>query len=100
MSLIDEPDAGERLPVRVCARLEPPAASAPGLDVVELPAGPVAWLVHRGPYEEVHIAYHALHAWMLEHGHGPAGPIREIYRNDPAVTAPEDLETEVLLPIA
>jgi DNA-binding transcriptional MerR regulator len=99
MSLIDEPDAGERLPVRVCARLEPPADTVPGLDVVELPAGPVAWLLHRGPYEEVHIGYHALHAWMLEHGHTPAGAIREIYRNDPAVTAPEDLETEVLLPI-
>jgi effector-binding domain-containing protein len=29
-----------------------------------------------------------------------AGPIREIYRNDPAVVAPVDLETEVLLPIS
>jgi effector-binding domain-containing protein len=100
MSLIDEPDAGEHVPVRVCARLDPPADALPGLDVVELPAGPVAWLLHRGPYEEVHIAYHALHAWLLEHGHEPAGALREVYRNDPAVTAPEDLETEVLLPIS
>ncbi len=99
MSLIDEPDAGERVPVRVCARLDPPADALPGLDVVALPAGPVAWVLHRGPYEEVHIAYHALHAWMLEHGHEPAGPIREIYKNDPASTATQDLETEVLLPI-
>jgi effector-binding domain-containing protein len=36
---------------------------------------------------------------MLEHGHEPAGPIREIYRNDPASTAAQELETEVLLPI-
>ena len=27
----------------------------------------------------------------------PAGPIREIYRNDPSTVAPADLETEVLL---
>lgn len=103
MSLIEEPDAVEHLPVCVCARLEPPGDVADldvaDLEIVELPAGPVAWVLHRGPYEEVHVAYHALHAWMLEHGHEPAGPIREIYRNDPSTVAPTDLETEVLLPI-
>jgi len=62
-----------------------------------VPAGPVAWVLHRGPYEEVHVAYHARTAWMLEHGHGAGGPIREIYRNDPSTVAPADLETEVLL---
>ena len=103
MSLIEEPDAVEQLPVCVCARLEPPGVAdldSADLDIVELPAGPVAWVLHRGPYEEVHVAYHALHAWMLEHGHEPAGPIREIYRNDPSTVAPADLETEVLLPIS
>jgi DNA-binding transcriptional MerR regulator len=100
MSLIEEPDSTERVAVRVCARIEPPCSAIAGLELVDLPAGPVAWVLHRGPYEEVHIAYHALHAWLLEHGHQPAGPIREIYRNDPAIVAPENLETEVLLPIA
>jgi effector-binding domain-containing protein len=100
MSLIDEPDAAERFSVRVCARVEPPCDGIADLEITELPAGPVAWLLHRGPYEEVHVAYHALHAWLLEHGHEPAGPIREIYRNDPWVVAPADLETEILLPIS
>jgi DNA-binding transcriptional MerR regulator len=34
-----------------------------------------------------------------EHGHAQAGDIREIYLNDPAEVAPEQLITEVLLPL-
>ncbi len=100
MSVIDEPDASERLSMRVCVPVEAGGAAIPGVEVVELPGGTFATLLHRGPYEELHVAYHALHAWLLEHGHDPAGPIREAYRNDPAVTPADALETEVMLPIA
>lgn len=99
MSLIEEPDASERLSVRVCARVERPCDGIGGTELADLPGGAFAWLMHRGPYEELHVAYHALHAWLLEHGHEPAGPMREIYRNDPDVVAAEALETEVMLPI-
>ena len=34
------------------------------------------------------------------HGHEQVGPLREIYLNDPANVPPEDLLTEVLVPIA
>ena len=64
-----------------------------------LPAGSVAVARHVGPYEEMGLAEHALHAWAEEHGFEPSGPIRELYLNDPAEVAPEALETEVILPV-
>ena len=51
-----------------------------------------------GPYEEMGLADLALHAWAEERGLEPSGPLREVYRNDPAEVAPEALETDVLLP--
>jgi effector-binding domain-containing protein len=77
-----------------------PIADPPrGEHVVVLPAGPVAVARHVGPYEEMGLADHALHAWVEERGFAPAGPIRERYLNDPARVAPDALETEVLLPV-
>ena len=62
--------------------------------------GPVAWTHHVGPYDQVGAAYAALDGWVAENGRRPAGPPREIYLNDPQTTAPEDLLTEVVWPLA
>jgi len=78
------------------AIVDPP----PGEPVVTLPAGPVAVARHIGPYEELGLAEHALYAWAEEHRIEPNGPIREVYRNDPAQVPTEALETEVLLPVS
>ena len=77
----------------------PVAVPPPGERIVELPAGPVAVARHVGPYEEVGLADLALHAWAEEQGREQAGPLRELYRNDPAVVPPEALETDVILPL-
>ncbi len=61
--------------------------------------GPTAWLTHTGAYEELGVAYHAVAAWAQQHGHVQRGPLRELYRNDPADTPVDELVTEVLLPI-
>jgi DNA-binding transcriptional MerR regulator len=71
-----------------------------GERIVELPAGRVAVTRHVGPYEEAGLADMALHAWAEERGLEPAGPLREVYRNDPAEVSPEALETDVLLPVS
>jgi effector-binding domain-containing protein len=58
-----------------------------------LPAGQVAWTVHRGPYQDLGLAHERVKQWCAEHGKELAGPLWEIYgdwREDPA-----DLETEV-----
>lgn len=58
-----------------------------------LPAGRVAWTVHRGPYQELGEAYDRIARWCAEQGLALAGPRWEIYgdwREDPA-----ELTTEV-----
>jgi effector-binding domain-containing protein len=37
--------------------------------------------------------------WIQDHGHQIAGPLREIYLNDPKSVVPEDLLTQVQFPI-
>jgi len=79
----------------------PIATPAPrGERVVQLPAGRAAVTRHLGPYEEVGLADLALHAWAEERRLEPAGPLREVYRNDPAEVPPEALETDVVLPVS
>lgn len=66
----------------------------------EVPGGPVASTVHRGPYQEISPAYHVLGGWVEDHGLATHGAPREIYLNDPqTVAGPEDLLTEVQFPL-
>lgn len=95
-----EPDREERIRVEACVAIELPAPKLAVAEVVEIAGGSFAWLTHRGAYEELGLAHHAIYAWAQEHGHAQTGDIREIYLNDPALVTPEDLVTEVLLPIA
>jgi effector-binding domain-containing protein len=58
-----------------------------------LPAGEVVMTVHRGPYQDLGVAYDRLQRWCDESGRALAGPRWEVYgdwREDPA-----DLETKV-----
>jgi effector-binding domain-containing protein len=90
------PAPDEKMILQMCAPIADPP---PGEHVMTLPAGSVAVARHVGPYEEMGLAEHALRAWAEERGVEPSGPIRELYLNDPAEVAPEELETEVLLPL-
>jgi effector-binding domain-containing protein len=65
----------------------------------EMPAGPYATCRFTGPYSQLASAYAALNGWMAEHGYRPAGPVYEVYLNDPAEVLPEELETEILFPV-
>jgi DNA-binding transcriptional MerR regulator len=94
----EDPEPDGRQLVHVCATVEP-AQHAPGASLVELPGGDFARLLHVGPFESLGLAYHALHAFAQERGHERRGPMREIYRNDPAEVPPEAIETEVWMPL-
>jgi hypothetical protein len=59
----------------------------------------VAWLVHRGPYEDEGPALGALYAFVAERGLKPAGPHTEVYVTDPTRVAPADLRTELRVPV-
>jgi effector-binding domain-containing protein len=50
--------------VQVAERFEP----ASPVHCVETPAGEVARTVHVGPYDQLHAAHDAIHAWCAAHG--------------------------------
>jgi len=68
--------------------------------VYELPGGKMARVVHKGPYDQCEPAYNAVFAWVVENGKSIVGPVREVYPNDPREVAPEDILTEIYVPIA
>ncbi|MBN8632254.1 MAG: AraC family transcriptional regulator [Rhodobacterales bacterium] len=78
----------------------PADLSAP-LEEVTLPGGRQAVLTYRGPYAGLPAAYDELFGlWLPQSGEEPAdAPSFEVYLNTPMDTAPEDLVTELHLPL-
>jgi effector-binding domain-containing protein len=95
--IIDEKTEGD---VEICLPV-PASTTLPEGPVRyhEIPGGPVASTVHRGPYQEISPAYHVITAWIEERGAKSHGAPREIYLNDPMSVTPEELLTEVQFPI-
>ena len=71
-----------------------------GPDVKIKPAYTCAAVQHRGPYENLHLAYNALCGWLAEHTeYRICGPAMDRYFGDPDSTPPDQLETGVLFPV-
>ena len=68
--------------------------------VKEIPAGKVASTVMKGPYEEIAKSYGDIFKWIGENKFKVDGPLSEIYLNNPKTTKPQDLVTEVRIPIS
>lgn len=65
----------------------------------EIPGGAFASCIHVGPYEQLGAAHAALNQWMRKNGYSSAGVSYEFYLNDPQSTPPEELETEIVIPL-
>lgn len=65
----------------------------------KLPGGKMARLIHKGPYEDCGPAYERLFAWLETNKKRLAGPIREVYLNDPSMVSSEEILTEIYAPI-
>jgi AraC family transcriptional regulator len=65
----------------------------------ELPGGKMVHTVHRGPYESCEPTYNNLFAWIETNGLQISGPIREVYPNDPREVKPEEIITEIFVPV-
>ena len=59
------------------------------------PAGKALEFTHVGPYNELEKAYRPAMNWIKESNFKESGLVCEFYMNDPAVTPPEDLVTEI-----
>ncbi len=62
-------------------------------------AGLYAECLYTGPYDKADSARAALRSWIRENGFRETGMVYEFYRNDPAVTPPDRLETLISLPV-
>jgi len=71
-----------------------------GLQVI--PGGHYAVATHRGPLEALEATYRQLfREWVPSSGRElSSAPCFEIYRNDPSTTRPDDLVTEIYIPLA
>ena len=72
-----------------------------GLEEQQLPGGRTAVLTFKGPYSGISPAYHTLFGnWLPQSGEEPAdSPCFEIYLNNPREVPPEELLTEICLPL-
>ncbi len=99
----DDPDVtdGEKIRYDACITLRDFEAEG-GVGKKLIPAGDYAVVRHRGPYSELKTVYRALFGqWLPMSGREAAdAPCLEQYWNDPESTEPEDLETDILLPLA
>lgn len=99
MCINENPDAKDDIVVHAAVGVAAPYPELKTATIDTIGTETVAWCEHNGPYEELGLAYHAIFAWMQQHGHQQIGPMREIYLNDPADTPPELLRTEVMVPV-
>jgi AraC family transcriptional regulator len=69
------------------------------LKVKEIPVQKMAKMLYVGPYEKCEPAYREMYGWIAKNNYEPCGPSYEKYLNDPSKVAPEELKTEILVPI-
>ncbi len=100
----DDPETTPVAERRAFAGLTLPSghAGGEGLEVVDLGAGPVAVLLHKGPYADLEGAYRYLYGtWLPGSGHEPDDrPSFEEYLNDPKALPASEWLTAVCLPLA
>lgn len=96
-SVIEEASGGDAMLIEAFAGVTAPAPSLSGVRIRELEGGAFAHTTHVGSYDQLGIAYQSLYLWLHDHGHEPAGPIREVYDNDPAGTPEGALITQVMM---
>jgi AraC family transcriptional regulator len=99
----DDPKAKPKAELNSFAGLTVPAGfSADGLQTATIKAGPVATLLHKGPYAELERAYDYLFcAWLPTSGREPGDqPPFEEYLNNPRELPPTEWLTRVSIPLA
>jgi AraC family transcriptional regulator len=91
----------EKLRYDACMVVDEGFAGEGEVGVQEIAGGEYAVTVHRGPYHRVAETYYRLCGeWALQSGHElRSAPTFGVFLNDPNTTDPEDLRTEIYLPL-
>ncbi|MFX0030203.1 MAG: GyrI-like domain-containing protein [Candidatus Hermodarchaeota archaeon] len=62
----------------------------------KIPAGKYVGCIYTGPYDKIQPAYDVLTQWIEKNGYEASGIAYELYIDDPGVTPPEELKTQIL----
>jgi effector-binding domain-containing protein len=89
----------EELQWRLGFPLAADAQVAAPLQKGECRAAKVAVTIHAGPYDKVSGSYAKVFAFIADQGFQPAGPCIEKYLNNPMQVKPEELRTEINVPV-
>lgn len=99
----DDPDVtpADKLRYDACIVVDREVRAEGEVGVQEIAGGDYAITSHRGPYEKlVHTYARLCGEWLPRSGREVrAAPSFEIYRNDPSTTRPEELLTDVHVPL-
>lgn len=99
----DDPEvtAPDKLRYDACMEVGPDVAGEGDVAIGEVPGGPYAVVVHKGPYDRLKETYAEFCGrWIPASGREMRyAPPVEIYINDPETTPPEDLLVEIRLPL-
>lgn len=99
----DDPQVtpSDKLRTDICLTVDREADPQGEIGVKEIPGGRYAVFLHRGPYSGLSAVYDGIYAQWLP-GSGcrlRTSPGLERYLNDPEHTSPEDLLTEIYVPV-
>nr|WP_274703381.1 GyrI-like domain-containing protein [Aminiphilus circumscriptus] len=99
----DDPDVTEADKIRmdVCVSVDASFVPEDGIEVQTIEGGEYARVIHKGSYDGLHGVYRALYGeWIPASGREPKEtPSFEIYLNDCTTTPPEELLTEIRVPL-
>ncbi|ACL05887.1 transcriptional regulator, AraC family [Desulfatibacillum aliphaticivorans] len=99
----DDPDITEADKIRmdVCVTAPPSLSPPEGMEKQTIKGGEYAVLTHHGPYEGLHDCYRWLFGeWLPSSGReANYAPSLEVYVNSPEEVAPQDLITEIRVPL-
>ena len=100
----DDPEVTPRDKVRydACVTVEEDFKTEGDIGVQEVAGGEYVVTTHLGPYNKLGDTYARLFGqWLPQHGLEPAlKPCFEVYLNDPESTEPEELITDIYVPLA
>jgi len=99
----DDPESTPPEEIRYDACIDVPEGLAvePPFEVVQFEGGEYAATLHAGPYERLAATYQRLYGeWLPQSGRElREAPCVEVYQNSPQDTRPEDLRTDVFVPL-
>ncbi|HDR73127.1 MAG TPA: transcriptional regulator [Methanoculleus sp.] len=67
--------------------------------IYDLAGGPMARIIFMGPYEELEEEYRDFFAWLDRHGKRVAGPVREVFVNEPWENPGQDPVVWIYAPV-